>query len=100
MEGTIIIIIIITIIITIMIMKAVVADVCMPVVDGIQFLKIVKANDKAKGIPVIMVSGLEASEISENCSELGNIIISITIIIIIITTTIIIIIITIVIIRS
>ena len=43
----------------------------MPVVDGIQFLKMVKGNAAAKDIPVIMISGLEASELAENCFELG-----------------------------
>jgi len=68
MEGIIILSIIITFII---ITKAIVADVCMPVVDGIQFLKMVKGNGTAKDIPIIMISGLEASELSENLFEIG-----------------------------
>ena len=46
-------------------------DIRMPKVDGDEVLKIVKADDELKDIPVIMLTTSNEEEVMEKCIELG-----------------------------
>lgn len=49
---------------------AILADVCMPVCDGMEFLKLMKGEPHIR-TPVVMMSGLEGSELEDSLLELG-----------------------------
>ena len=46
-------------------------DVVMPVCDGMELLRLLKAERDMKNIPVIMLTGLDGEELSRNCLVLG-----------------------------
>jgi len=46
-------------------------DIMMPVMDGYEAIKIIKANDNMKNIPVIAVTAKAMNEDKEKCLEVG-----------------------------
>lgn len=46
-------------------------DLMMPDVDGLEVLRQVQADEKLRGIPVIVVSGADETESVERCIEMG-----------------------------
>jgi CheY-like chemotaxis protein len=46
-------------------------DIRMPVMDGIEVLKIIKNDDNLKVMPVVMVTSTDASQEIERCYNLG-----------------------------
>ena len=46
-------------------------DINMPKLDGIEFLKRVKADDKLRGIPIILITGVIQVEKVSKCLDLG-----------------------------
>lgn len=54
-----------------MIFSIVLCDVMMPICDGMGFLKLIKADEEFRSIPVVMLSGLEGEELSKSCLDLG-----------------------------
>jgi len=46
-------------------------DILMPIVDGFEFLKIIKSKDDLKDIPVIVISAVKIPEKLEKIKELG-----------------------------
>eukprot|EP01038_Epipyxis_sp_PR26KG_P014061 gene14061-18863_t len=48
-------------------------DVVMPVCDGMELLRMIKAEDNMKSIPIVMLSGLESMDLTQTCLSLGAI---------------------------
>lgn len=46
-------------------------DICMPVCDGMELLKIMKSNGILKYLPVIMLSSLEGNDVTESFKQQG-----------------------------
>jgi CheY-like chemotaxis protein len=51
--------------------SVVLCDVVMPICDGIGFLRLLKNDEEVRHIPVVMLSGLEGDDLSQNCMDLG-----------------------------
>ena len=49
----------------------VVCDVCMPICDGVDLLKMIKSNSKLSHLPVLMLSSLESRELEKALLEMG-----------------------------
>ena len=49
----------------------VLVDICMPVCDGTELLKMMKSEDDLAHIPVVMLSGLEGADLVAGCLENG-----------------------------
>ncbi len=46
-------------------------DINMPVIDGVEFLERIKANNKLKRIPVLLITGIIQTEKIGRCLDLG-----------------------------
>lgn len=51
--------------------SAVILDLCMPNIDGFQFLKIVNESNDWKNIPIIVITGMEGSNNEKRALEMG-----------------------------
>ena len=52
--------------------KLILLDIKLPKVDGIEILRQLKANDKTKTIPVVMLTSSKENQDIEKCYELGQ----------------------------